>query len=47
MAQMILEVPAPCDYDRELVKRNDCVVIKAYDNEREKEEIIQNEGEGK
>ena len=44
---MNVKIPAPCEYDAKLVERDDCVVIKAYDNVREQEKILQNEGEGK
>ena len=46
MAQMRLKIPAPCNYNAALVNHENGVVIKAYDN-KEKEKIVQNEGEGK
>lgn len=39
MANMRIEIPAPCDYEAELARdENEVVIIKAYDNkEREVE----------
>lgn len=39
MANMRIEIPAPCDYEAELAnEKNDVVIVPAYDNkEREVE----------
>ena len=37
MAKLKIEIPAPCDYDAQLANGKDCVVINAYDNERDRE----------
>ena len=42
MAKLKIEIPAPCNYEAQLAKEKDCVVINAYDN-KEKEQGEQGE----